>query len=361
MRNLASIQQIISLQPIPGADAIEVAEVLGWKCVVKKGEFKVGDFGVYFEIDSILPELEVFEFMRPRKFRVKTIKLRGQISQGLFMPLSNFELPKDVKLGTDLTEWLCVTKYDPEINDPVEKIVQRPARNIFEKFLMRFSWYRKFFVKKVSGDFPKFIVKTDETRIQAMPDLLYRLWYDNVPLYATEKLDGQSSTYFLVKKPFGKLEFGVCSRNNRLPFPDGSNWWKIAEQEKMEYKLSVLWQWFKPKNNLVLQGEIVGNGIQGNKYGLKGIHFYGYNLIIDGESKNPKDVGYILEAVGLKAVPILGFEKYATEEMDEFVSNSDGPSVLKENVLREGIVYRTSDAQVSFKAISAKFLLKNDL
>ena len=91
MRKLASIQKIVDLQPIPKADRIEVATIQGWQCVVKKGEFQVGDLCVYFEIDSLLPEKPVFEFMRDRKFRVRTIKLMKCVSMGLILPLSIFE------------------------------------------------------------------------------------------------------------------------------------------------------------------------------------------------------------------------------------------------------------------------------
>src|SRR5688500_2703073 len=120
MRKLASIQKVERVDPIPGAEKIEVATVLGWQCVVKRGQFRPGDLGVYFEIDSLLPERPEYEFMRERKFRVRTIKLRGQISQGLFLSFSDLGYPLQnsklvvAKLGDDVSGLLGVTKYDPE-------------------------------------------------------------------------------------------------------------------------------------------------------------------------------------------------------------------------------------------------------
>ena len=119
MRKLASIQKITALRPIENADKIEVATVLGWQVVVQKGQFKEGDFCVYIEIDSILPDKPDFEFMRERKFRVKTIKLRGQVSQGICFPISILLKATDKDLilreGDDMTELLGVRKYDPQI------------------------------------------------------------------------------------------------------------------------------------------------------------------------------------------------------------------------------------------------------
>lgn len=114
MRKLASVQRIIDLRPIEKADAIEVAQVLGWECVVKKNEFKIGDMVVYIEVDSIVPDRSEFEFLRDRKFRVRTIKLRGQVSQGLVLPMSVLPQTKIYAEDEDVTNTLGIKKYDPQ-------------------------------------------------------------------------------------------------------------------------------------------------------------------------------------------------------------------------------------------------------
>lgn len=243
MRNLASVQKILNIEPIIGADAIEKATILGWQCVVaKKDNFKVGDLVVYIEIDSILPEKPEFEFLRPRKFRIKTIKLKGQVSQGLVLPLSILPEGKYVE-GTDVTEIIGVKKYDPQLeleNRLFQEKIER-NNNKINKFFSRFPWYRKLFFKPNKSTFPKFIKKTDEDRIQLFTNICER--QTGVTFDYTEKLDGQSATYFLVQKPklFGVFnmgyEFGVCSRNLHLPKEDSSSYWTIAKQYNIEQVL----------------------------------------------------------------------------------------------------------------------------
>jgi len=162
MRKLASVRKIVDIRPIEGADMIEVAVVDGWECVVKKSEgFKIGDLIVYIEIDSIVPDRPEFEFLRDRKFRVRTIKLRKQISQGLVLPLSILPSTK-YKEDDDVTTVLGVIKYDPE-GDKERKLLTQSAdnsKNPFVKFLMRFKWFRKLYIKPKKGGFPSWIVKT---------------------------------------------------------------------------------------------------------------------------------------------------------------------------------------------------------
>src|SRR5271157_945626 len=125
MRQLAYIETIKNLRPIEGADKIETAIILGWEVVVKRGEFSIGDKVVYCEIDSILPDLPPFEFLRAKKFRIRTIKLKSQISQGIAFPLSvinevtpSFDITK-LNVGDDVTELLQITKYDPEAESDI--------------------------------------------------------------------------------------------------------------------------------------------------------------------------------------------------------------------------------------------------
>lgn len=241
MRQLATIRQIASTRPIQGADRIEVAQIDGWECVVKRGEFQVGERIVYVEVDSIMPERPEFEFLRDRKFRVRTIKLRGQVSQGLVLPLSI--LPGgNYTLGQDVTDILGVKKYDPEAQQEAMLTRQpEPPKNPVSKFLMRFKWYRKLFMKpKRKGGFPDWIVKTDETRIQNLTTLFDIERKKGTKFSVTEKVDGQSATYFLRKLSRRKYEFGVCSRNIRLGNPDNSSYWTIAKQLDIENVLKQL-------------------------------------------------------------------------------------------------------------------------
>lgn len=179
-RKLAHIELIEDINPIPNADAIEVVSVLGWRCVVKKGDFKLGDKVIYVEVDSILPDKPEFEFLRDRKFRIKTIKLRGQVSQGLVLPLSSLleNYKGSLKVGTDVTEAMGIIKYEAQPEETKE--TESKPKSAFDRFMRRFWWYRKFFVKKTSGTFPSWIRKTDEERIQNMPYVL--TMYSGYPL-----------------------------------------------------------------------------------------------------------------------------------------------------------------------------------
>lgn len=197
-RKLAHIEVIKNLRPIEGADRIEVAEVLGWECVVKKGEFNVGDKIIYVEVDSIMPEKPEFEFLRDRKFRVKTIKLRKQVSQGLVLPISILQQEESYfSVGHDVTELIGITKYlsPSELSEQAE--IERRIkndRNKLRKFMMRYSWFRRLFLsrKKKSG-FPYWVSKTDEERIQNIPHVLEQ--FKDKEVYVTEKIDYQSVTF----------------------------------------------------------------------------------------------------------------------------------------------------------------------
>lgn len=165
-RKLAHIELIESLTPIEGADKIEVAQVLGWQCVVKKGEFNVGEKIIYIEVDSVVPDEPQFEFLRDRKFRVRTIKLKGQVSMGLVIPIP--KPLKDNAIGTDVTSYLNITKYlspseQEEISQQARKLANE--KNKLKKFMMRYSWFRKLFLNRTQKQsFPYWVSKTDEPR-----------------------------------------------------------------------------------------------------------------------------------------------------------------------------------------------------
>lgn len=365
-RKLASIQRVVKVEPIEGADMIEKITVLGWELVAKKSEFKVGDLCVYFECDSILPPHLIFEFLQPRRYRVRTIKLRKQISQGIAMPISilyefGYKNSPSLSEGYDVTEMIGVIKYDPE----------RSVENPIVRFLMNYAIFRMiyFFIegRKPKGGFPSFVPKTDEERIQNIPNIAHK--HHGKQFYYAEKLDGQSCTFFHNSKlnnplkPWQKDQsFGVCSRNLWLKKESDSNWWRIAKQFDIKNKLKDLNK--KTGKNYAIQGEIVGEGIQKNKYGIKGLDFYVFSIFdIDSQkyvNLNVKE--NVIKFLGLKSVPYM--DEFTMDKeihnVHYFVRQSKMNSTLK-NVLAEGVVFRcVNDEHISFKAINPDFLLKND-
>lgn len=355
MRQLATIRQIASIRPVRGADRIEVAQIDGWECVVKRGEFQIGERIVYVEVDSIMPERPEFEFLRDRKFRVRTIKLRGQVSQGLVLPIDI--LPEDdYTLGQDVTDILGVKKYDPEAQQEA-LLTRQPEKqkNPIAKFLMRFKWYRKLLMKpNRKGGFPDWVIKTDETRIQNLTTLFNTEQKRGTKFSVTEKMDGQSATYFLRKLSRRKYEFGVCSRNIRLGDPDNSSYWTIAKQFDIE---NVLKQLIGDYETIVLQGEICGNGIQGNKYHIDKYDLFAFNLIFPDHKCSTSEIKSLLEPFGIKAVPILEEGKELPETIAELVEYSKGKSVVRKEQKREGVVMRNIKSNISFKVINPDFLL----
>jgi hypothetical protein len=359
MRRLATIRQISGIKPIPGADRIVVAQIDGWECVVKKDEFNDGEMVVYVEVDSIMPERPEFEFLRERKFRVKTIRLRQQISQGLVLPLSI--LPDGhYKLDDDVTDIIGVRKHDPQADQERLLTAQNKSSDghgCLYKWLLRFKWFRKLFAKpKRKGGFPDWIVKTDEERIQnktAMFEIEKNL---GTLFTATEKLDGQSATYFLRK--FGKkYEFGVCSRNIRLDKPDESSYWSIALRHHIE---GILKQIIGDEKYVVLQGEIIGPGIQKNKYQLDVYDFYAFNLIYPEGKIDTRDIPACIGRFGIKTVPLIYNSTALKESVSAMVNDAKGNSLLLSTQKREGLVWRSYERNISFKVINPEFLLVSD-
>jgi len=331
-RKLASVVKIVDIQPIPGADAIVVVTVKGWKVVVKVNEYKVGDLAVYYEIDSFLPIRPQFEFLRKSSykrmgssegFRLKTIRLRGQISQGLLTPIpEGISNPKE---GDDLTEALDIVKYEPPI----------PAQ----------------LAGKIKGTFPSFIPKTDEIRIQNFES---EVGFSPVGerAYVTEKLDGTSFTCY-----FNNGVFGVCGRNWELSETSDNSLWRMANVLQLKEKMT------KHGKNIALQGELIGAGINGNLYGLsdhKLYFFTGYD-IDKGRRMFFDELEWVLFGLQLQMVPLL--EKYGfvipneSNIVDYMLKYAEGKSVLNMEVDREGVVVRGLEREFSFKAISNTYLL----
>lgn len=353
MRKLASIQIVSELLPIEGADAIELAKMQdnAWQCVVKKGELKVGDLAVYMEIDSLLPVRDEFAFMASRGtktmadgsvgFRLKTVKLKGCISQGLLLPWSTFSSLQvfAVAPGDDVTELLGVKLFE----GPVAASLAGDAK----------------------GSFPGCLRKTDQERIQNLPWVLETC--ANMKFEVSVKLDGSSMTSFI-----NGDEFGVCSRNLNLKNTEGNRFWCIARQYSIEEKLKKFHE--RTGRNLAIQGEVVGEGIQKNRDKIKGHKLFVFDIwdidkqwhllpderaiVID--QLNMLRIGSDLEQVPLFRIGELG-HMTLTKTVAELLLLAEGLGYNSDN--REGLVFkaceRDRNGQVfSFKAISNRYLLK---
>jgi len=362
-RVLAHVEKIISLDTIPGADKIEVVTVLGWHCVVNKDEFKVGDLALYIETDSIVPKIEYFAFMLSRKYRVKIIKLKKQISEGLLISLPNVEnclkqignkIPKSYKEGDDLTELMGIVKYESQ-SDRESNTTTPKKRAWHYKYLKRFKWYRNYCNRNTKG-WPGFIKRTDEERIQNLPFLVK----DKSKLYyLTEKLEGQSGTWWFKKLGWFVSEFGICSHNVRKSERDNSNWSQVAKIYNLKQILKDYYK--KTKIQLAIQGEVIGPGIQKNIYKLSQLDFYIFNIINikTGERYSLDQLRNICFQLNLKMVPVLGTEVQIPDTVDDIIKWSVGDSKLLKRQ-REGIVWRTYDQSISFKAVNPEYLLKQD-
>ena len=338
-RTLASIDVIRELNPISGADNIEVAKIKGWNVVVKKGEFNIGDKVVYCEIDSILPERPEFEFLKDRNYRIRTIKLRGQVSQGICFPLSilnSFETD-NFEPGFDVTEILGVKKYEKPVPVSLRGRIRGPMSRLA-------------------------VPKTDEMRVQNISDVLER--QKGKTFYVTEKIDGTSMSCYI--DPETGLH--VCSRNVDLA-PDfkhkwnGNAYWTYANEYNIEEILKQM------GGTIAIQGELFGKGIQGSKYKISDIRYRVFNMW-DMVNHCYLDIATMNDAVdtfGLGndfLVPYLG-EIELDHTVDDLLQLADGTSTISD-VPREGLVFRTLTEEtdptlgrLSFKAVSNKFLLKH--
>jgi RNA ligase (TIGR02306 family) len=331
-RKLATIRKINELTPIEGADKIELATIDGWKVVVAKDvNHKVGDLIVYCEVDSFLPIRDEFEFLRKTSykkmadgsegFRLKTLRLRGQVSQGLILPIDIFgDFGWTAYEGIDVTDKLGIVKYEPPIPAQLSGMVK--------------------------GNFPSFLKKTDEERVQNLSKEFES--YRNEQFYVTEKLDGSSVTYYVKDEVFG-----VCSRNLDLLEDENNSMWKFATETGLRDRMVKL------SKNIAIQGEIIGEGIQGNPYKIIGQTIKFFNgFDIDKYEYLPLDMFIeLIKYIEMETVPILDLEFNLPDTVDELILFADSKSVLNNMFDREGIVIRSHDRKISFKVISNKFLL----
>ena len=340
MRKLATIRRVKEINPIKDADRIERITVDGWNVVAQKGLHEVGDLVVYCEVDSFLPIREEFEFLRKGSykkmadgsegFRLRTIKLKNQISQGLILPLDI--LPEyglfregdetEFTIGDDVTKLLGIIKYDPPI----------PAELSGE----------------IKGSFPSFIPKTDEERIQNLVDKYEE--FKKYKYYNSEKLDGTSCTMF-----YNNGHFGVCGRNWEYFETEKNILWKLARKYDVENKLKVL-------GNFAIQGECHGENIQKNPYKLIGQSIRFFNVFNIDKQEKLKFTEFVefIKNINLETVPIISTNFTLPETIDELLIYADNKSLLNPKTEREGIVIRSLNGKISFKVISNNFLCKNE-
>ena len=336
MRKMATIRKIDSIRDIPGADSIECCTLGGWNVVTRKGEYTAGDLAVYCEIDSWIP-YEVAPFLSKGNFphvynevkgeRLRTVKLRGQLSQGLLLPRSTLTMVESELLeGLDVSFPLGIVKYEAPI----------PASLAGE----------------VKGMFPSHIPKTDQERIQNLSVELEEWKAEKLTWEVTEKLDGSSMTVYIIDG-----EVGVCSRNLDLKPNKDNSLWATAYKNEIDVKL------IQSCCNLAIQGELVGNGIQGNIYKMRDQEFYVYDIydIDAGRYFTPAERVAYCKVWDIKHVPVFKSDfMLTTETVADLLQMAEGKSVMGDiaGPEREGVVYKCNEKQVSFKAISNKFLLK---
>lgn len=341
-RKLASIQIIGAINEHTNADKLVIATVLGWNVVCSKDDnLKPGDKVIYFEIDSLLPaDKKWTQFMKEKKFRLKTAKLRGELSQGLIMPLKileEYSLPTDPEKyveGQDLTSVLQIVKY---LNDADEDL---PTGK-----------------KGGSSTFPTDygFVKTDEPRIQSSPKLIEE--FKGKPYYATLKYDGTSSTYFMDYEK--DKEFYICSRNQRRLYDKTDVYSRIADQFKIKELLE------KDLGRYAIQGEIYGPKIQNNPFKRKDLDFAVFN-VYDYTNKRYLDYEEVLKYCKDNSLPFV--EIIIEGDSFDFDINklkelSKGNYPGTENP-REGLVFRLKNGwsgnnyKASFKIINDDFLLQ---
>ena len=366
MRKLVTIQKIEELIPIEGKDRLELARVLGWWLIVKKGEFNVGDLGVFFEIDSFLPASDIrFAFLKKTTtfndtegYRIKTIKMKkSYISQGLALPLSMF--PEITKPLEDYSDLLGIIKYDVAVQD----FSQRPGLKS----------------GKPKGSFPSFIPKTDQNRIQNLMHLFET--HRDHEFEETLKLDGSSMTCYKVSKTpsflakvlswFGKplidYHFGVCSRNLELSRDanhvtvfdnqgksseyDQSDFWTMAIKAEIEKKLPI---------GYAVQGELIGPKIQANHEKVSTLDYFIFDVfdIEAGLYLLPAERQVFCNKYSLQHVPVTNFRtKPFQSTLDELLKHVDTES-MNPGTISEGRVYKSLTQALSFKVINNRYLLK---
>lgn len=396
-RELAYVVSVTDVFPMD-ADRLERVMINGWAVVCAKGEFNKGDLGVFFEIDSMLPEIPPFsdiDFLRSKHYKIKSQKIRGVVSQGLLLPLSYFNFNHELKEGDFLTKELGVTYYIPEdnkrksnpvIKDKYKRMAASHA-NLFKlapfRWLMKRQWgkdllfvffgHTKYNPLQFPTQFP-YIHKTDEERIENIPWILTEKDSNGnkSAWIKTTKVDGTSSTYILERKKFHKFEFYVTSRNvrqineNQLNYHNTNSssqtnvYWDMAEKYHIKEVLLDILEKEKDLDYVCLQGEIAGPNVQGNPHKLERVRFFAFNYIDSKRGRwNSVEAKNLFEKYDIEWVPIIDTNYILPDDLEEFKLSADGVcEVDGSSGLREGYVYRSIDGKRSFKNVSRKYLLK---
>lgn len=349
MSKLASIQRIKKIEPIEGADQIVKAVVLGWEIVIKKDEYKEGDLITYISIDTIVPDKPEFEFLRDRNFRVRTIKLRKQLSQGLIIPVPQGKW----KEGDDVTEVIGIKKYEKPDNNPLRYEKPRMPKKWWKKwiYLFKYNYLYKWFPKlqkKERSPFPTNLVNiTDEERIQNIPNVLEQ--YKGKNFVLSYKLDGSSITIL-----HSRGKFRICSRRFEL-HNKNNDWYKVFEETNFKEHILKLVRFFNT-DDIIVQGEAIGK-FNGNHHNLQKDEIRLFNIYRDGKRLNQSVFLETCTALKIPHCP-----EYKTVELnhslEEVLKMSDIPDIINPKVPAEGLVWRCIEDNLSFKAINNKFLLK---
>ena len=405
-KKLAYGVKIKEIREIPGADRIELATVMDYTVVVKKGEYKPGDMGIYVEVDSLLPdgldsELSIkynllknheigknltdeerenamkeiqeqskypyFEFLRDKKFKIKSMKLSkfGVISQGILFRPVDLGITDKVKDGQDFTIQFNITEI---VQDAEEAGLNTGKKDGWlVRKLMRYKWFRNWRKRHNIAEVwdPTFPGKSDEENVQKIYSKMFAQYADK-EWVATEKLEGQNITVYseVVNGWFGRKtkRIGVCSRTRELN-PNGNShcFWDTVKRLHLDEKIkNIPGEWF-------CRGEHVGPGIQGNIYKLPRteVYFFDFYKKVDGKwvKLNFDESIAFAKKWDLPFVPVLD-EHYKlpeghTNDKGVFVSGadimlqqSDKNTVFGNNLShkREGFVLRLKDDyNVSFK------------
>ncbi len=397
-RELAYVVIVDGIEPIPGYDRVEHALIGGWRVIVQKDQFHVGEPAIYFEIDSRVPaDRECFAFLEKRHYKVKTLKMCKTISQGLLMHPSDFGWTTDSNISISgaiidnegnihyandesrfLTKQLGVTYADEEDNQrkaaPVDKYKKMAGRHpkIFKKpfvrWLMKYNWGRKllffFFGKKKDkkGGWPSWVQKTDEERVQNMPWILN----DEGDWIATEKIDGTSTTFTMKRGKFGKKSFYVCSRNvcfdtiEKPCYYDTNVYWEMAKKYKLFEVLSDMLDKNPNEEWITIQGETYGATVQKRDYSIEDRDLAVFNLIYSSKGRvGTMEMIDTLSHYNVPCVPVVEKQMKINqfENVDAILNYAEGNSQI-DGKPREGIVFRSIDGTKSFKAVSNTFLLK---
>lgn len=334
MRKMATIRKIEEIKIIPDADKIVAYRVRGWWVVDRKDAYKVGDLAVYCEIDSWIPSTIAPFLTKPGHFpkvyegvegeRLKTVKLRGQLSQGLLLNLDDV-IPETHSFaeGDDVSEYLNIQKWEMTV----------PAQ----------------LAGQVKGNFPSLIPKTDQERAQNLKKEIEGL--GSMDFEVTEKLEGSSMTCYLIDG-----EFGVCSRNMDLKRDENNSFWAVAIEQDIEQKMRD----YMVHADYAIQGELIGPGIQGNIYKLSKPEFHVFDIydINEGVYLKPDIRRKTVANMGLNHVPVINPEWVPPNSIDGILEAAEGKATLNPKQEREGIVLKANNGGMTFKAISNRYLMK---